>query len=92
MLSAISGTWFAGSGSSSMRLTKITIPREGRFEIIRISARSTVDSAWWAESTTAHIRLSRIARMVICSRIMKVSFTPGVSRMQRLTGNSSRWR
>jgi hypothetical protein len=86
MLSRISATWLAGSASSSIRLTKITTSRARTFEISRISAMSTVESAWCAERTTTHKRLSRIACRVICSRIMKVSFTPGVSRRHRFTG------
>ena len=90
MLSRISGICVAGSESSSTRLTKITTSRERMFAISRISAMSTVLSAWWADNTTTQMRLSRIARIVICSRIRKVSFTPGVSRMQSFIGNSGR--
>ena len=74
----------------SMRFTKMMTSRDFTFAINRISAISTEERAWCADSTTTQIRLSRIERIVICSRIMKVSFTPGVSRMQSPTGNSGR--
>jgi hypothetical protein len=80
MLSRISGISRTGSPSSSTRLTKMMTSRARMLAIIRISAMSTVDSAWCADRTTTQTRLDRIAFTVICSRTRKVSFTPGVSR------------
>ncbi len=51
---------------------------------------SIVVSAWCADRTTIQDRLSRTALIVICSRIMNVSFTPGVSRTHSMIGISAR--
>ena len=83
---SISGIWARGSASSSIRFTKRMTSRDRMFEISRIRPMSVVFSAWWADRTTTQVRLSRSAFTVICSRIMNVSFTPGVSRIVIGTG------
>ena len=82
----ISATSTAGLASSSIRLTKIKTSRDLTLAMSRTKAMSIDVSACCADKTTTQSLLSRIALIVICSRIINVSFTPGVSRIHKRSG------